>query len=140
MITFDVYGKPQPQGSTKYVGHRNGRPVLISDNPKLKSWRLEVGRCASRLHAAMAKPLSCDSGDAIQIHMVFTFILPKAAKGRVHHTVKPDLDKLERAVFDSLSGILWHDDAQVVSVYGTKKYGPKEGVHITVKVVKQGDY
>lgn len=32
----------------------------------------------------------------------------------VYPTIKPDLDKLDRAIFDALTGIVYRDDAQVV--------------------------
>jgi Holliday junction resolvase RusA-like endonuclease len=33
------------------------------------------------------------------------------------------VDKLCRAVLDALTGILYHDDAQVVSLNASKRYG-----------------
>jgi hypothetical protein len=46
---------------------------------------------------------------------------------RVHewtpeHVVKPDLDKLVRAVGDALTGILYRDDAQIVSLNASKRF------------------
>ncbi len=49
-------------------------------------------------------------------------------------TVKPDLDKLVRAIMDSLSSVVWRDDAQVAQVRATKLYDDigRLGVEITV--------
>jgi len=38
------------------------------------------------------------------------------------HTVRPDIDKLSRAVLDALKGIAWLDDSQVVQKHVTKRY------------------
>ncbi len=40
----------------------------------------------------------------------------------MHHTKKPDLDKLARALKDALKGVLYHDDAQVVVLLARKVY------------------
>ena len=51
------------------------------------------------------------------------------------HTTKPDLDKLTRAVLDSLTGIVYLDDSQVVKFTHLFKAYEEEataGVHITV--------
>ena len=57
---------------------------------------------------------------------------PKSRKGRFWKTQRPDLDKLIRALGDSLSGICFEDDSQVAMVYAAKIFGPCE--KITAKV------
>jgi crossover junction endodeoxyribonuclease RusA len=50
--------------------------------------------------------------------------------------VRPDLDKLVRAVLDALSEAgVWRDDAQVVSVVARKAYGSAPG--LTVEIVRR---
>ena len=34
---------------------------------------------------------------------------------------RPDIDKLERAILDSLTGVIWEDDSQVIKVYKHKR-------------------
>ena len=135
-ITFTAYLKPQPQGSMKYRGHRKGKPLLTSDNAALKGMRDLLGWAArdamekSRLALPMAK-----KHVAVEVVIEFTFTRPASAKKREQMIVKPDLDKLARAAFDSCTGILWHDDAQVVSATISKVYGPQEQVHISARVM-----
>jgi hypothetical protein len=38
------------------------------------------------------------------------------------HVKAPDLDKLARSVFDALTRVVFHDDAQVVDLVATKRY------------------
>ena len=68
------------------------------------------------------------------------FILPipaswskkrKAAPGP--HTSRPDLDNLAKLVLDSCNGILWEDDAQLVTISVGKRYGKQPGVELKVK-------
>ncbi len=60
---------------------------------------------------------------------------PSIPKKRTAHVVKPDADKLVRAVTDSMTGIVFADDAQVVRVIAEKHYGSPERTEITVKAI-----
>jgi Holliday junction resolvase RusA-like endonuclease len=58
------------------------------------------------------------------------------------HIVKPDLDKLVRAILDSGTvGLVWRDDAQVVRLTATKNYVQTSGAEampgVRVKVWKE---
>ncbi len=59
-------------------------------------------------------------------------LLPSA---RPHPSVKPDCLKLARGLEDSLSGIVWKDDAQIVDEHIVKTYGEPARCEITVAVV-----
>lgn len=52
-----------------------------------------------------------------------------------------DLDKLERAVLDGLTGIAFADDSEVAGLYGSKHYLPTrdgvEGVHVTIREAEE---
>ena len=50
---------------------------------------------------------------------------------------KPDLDNLAKILSDPLSGIVYHDDAQVVRLVLEKKWG--ELSHVAVRVFGMGD-
>lgn len=75
----------------------------------------------------------------IPLHVAIHFFLtkPKSAKKRVSHTVKPDLDNLTKLVLDSLNKIMWHDDAQIVSLYSEKAYDSPARIEIEVNEVQQ---
>lgn len=48
---------------------------------------------------------------------------------------KPDVDKLTRAVFDAMTGIVWHDDSQVVETNVRKRYADPGEVCGTMVIV-----
>jgi crossover junction endodeoxyribonuclease RusA len=130
-----VPGRPAPQGSVRAVVHRSTqRAVVIKDNNETqKSWRTTVGWYAAQ--AWNDGPI----GGAVSV--VLQFVMPRpstAPKRSTPAAVKrPDLDKLQRAVFDALSGIVWRDDSQVVDVHATKRLAELDetpGVHIAVAV------
>ncbi len=127
MIRFTVYGKPQPQGSTRAFV-KNGRAIVTSDNKNLKPWRQQISDTAFIEFGAI--PYAGDGQEAIAIDLRFYFQAPK--KRRMMPTVKPDLDKLIRAILDSLTGIAYRDDSQVVEVTARKFYSLTPHVEITV--------
>jgi Holliday junction resolvase RusA-like endonuclease len=134
-IAFTVYGKSEPQGSSKafIVG---GKARITSANSKLKPFRSEVTRVA--IEAVKGKAPSCVGPlfvhhEAVKASLIFYFRRPSSIpKRRDHYVVKPDIDKLCRAICDGLTGVVWHDDAQVVSMFAVKKYGDVERVEIFV--------
>jgi crossover junction endodeoxyribonuclease RusA len=61
--------------------------------------------------------------EAVRVTLAFYLPRPQSLPKRVTAHVKaPDLDKLTRAVFDALTGVVFHDDAQVVDLVATKRY------------------
>lgn len=130
MFEFTVLGKTATKGSTRsFVSRKTGKVVTLADNKHLASWTRMAEYEARRAGAEYApKP------QAVQVHVCFQFLRPTSGKGRtrVDHTVKPDIDKLLRAVLDALTGVAYEDDSQVVSVIATKSYGTHEECFVRV--------
>jgi Holliday junction resolvase RusA-like endonuclease len=125
-IVFFVAGEPQPQGSTKsFYVKRINKVVTTHGNKDTKAWRARIANEAQR--ANEARNLSFYSGDCnhgYKVTCVFTFTKPKSApKRRNLNTKRPDLDKLVRAVLDGLTNVIIPDDAQVVEIAASKRYG-----------------
>jgi crossover junction endodeoxyribonuclease RusA len=114
VITFHVPGVPAPQGSG--TARSSGRKHWVdtgAHDPKkpLGQWRALVSLAA---HQAMAgrPPIA----GPVVVAAIFTMPRPKSyPKKRWAATSKPDKDKLERAMLDSMSKIVFVDDSQVVS-------------------------
>ena len=127
-VPFFVAGVPVPQGSkTGYVV--KGRAVLVDANKdELKPWRAEVARVA---RASWADRPRLEG--AVRISATFVFARPKSVS-RPFPSVKPDLDKLLRAICDGITdaGVVWRDDAQVVQAFTDKFYGAAPGVHVVI--------
>jgi Holliday junction resolvase RusA-like endonuclease len=135
-LDFIVEEKGQSQGSMKGF-HRAGVVKLTSDNPSLKAFRLNVGWSALRKMQELT-PNRPMFGHHVPVRVMATFVFvrpPTAPKKRTEHVVKPDVDKLLRAVFDSLSGVAISDDAQIVQVFAKKEYGPEAYVRIVIEAV-----
>ena len=58
-----------------------------------------------------------------------------SATKRYYPTVKPDIDNYQKMIFDGLNGLIWEDDAQIVSV-DAEKYYSDAASWLTVDVVE----
>lgn len=138
-ITIVCYGKPQPQGSSRaFMPKGWTRPVITSANKGLKSFRQELSSAALEARAKIgADDIIFGKHEAVEVTFAFFFQRPPSApKSRVFPTTKPDADKLCRSVNDSLTGIIFHDDSQVVKMSAHKFYGSPERVELTVREYK----
>lgn len=129
-VTFHVPGIPISQGSHKAF-MRGKRAVIVDDNAvKLKPWRLAVAKAAD--WAAAGRSFDCP------VSVGYEFVMPRPQRPRFAlMAVKPDLDKLQRAINDGMqdAGLL-SDDSRIWEVtYARKRYvvpGEEPGAIITV--------
>lgn len=140
-ITFFVPGTPIPKGSMNgRVTRAKGRPIAMvydQQGRKLKNWQ-EAIKWAAIAHRRA--PVT-EARQAFRIRLVFQFPRPKnqltsrgkrTVKFRPLPTVKPDVDKLTRAVLDALSGTIYKDDAQVTTITARKTYHETPGAWIQI--------
>ena len=122
--TITVLGEPRPKGSVDTYG--KGAPVVHRNKDwertihweALKQWRL--------LNQAVI------TAGAIGLRLTFHLSRGKTVR-RETPWVRPDIDKLERAVLDGLTGVVFKDDAQVTRIVAVKRYADTEpGVVIEV--------
>jgi len=145
-ITFIVRGIPKPAGSKrgfaiKKGGAYTGRVAIMDACKGSKDWKQDVKQAA--LAVAPEVPIT----HALQLTL--TFLLPRP-KGHYrsgknsatlrddapqYPTKKPDTTKLIRGVEDALTGIIWADDAQIVSQHGHKRFSPFAGVEVLIQEV-----
>ena len=118
MIQFRVYGEPAPQGSKTIMRGR-----LVETSKKLPAWRKAVKEAADQVDFYTESD--------VDVLIIFFLKKPKTSK-RQRPSVKPDIDKLIRAVGDSLSGSVIKDDAQIVTIGARKEYADEPGALITV--------
>lgn len=128
MITFTVTGTPKAQGS-KILQTAGGKTWLREADATLPGWRDNIrakAREAMKL-SLLAPGTILDTAVAVEI--VFYFKRPKSvSKNRAFPHVKPDIDKLARAVLDSMTGVVYTDDGRVVDLAVRKAYAHVEGV------------
>lgn len=127
LSTFVIPGRCPTKGSTKSFAHpKTGKIVTLPMNASLKQWTVDA-----RWQARAAKVPMIYKPHGVSMSVVIEFVKPKTAK-QTTPTVRPDIDKLLRAVLDALTNVAYQDDSQVVSVTTAKVYGPLERVVVTV--------
>lgn len=135
-ICFTVHARPQPQGSTRAFTPKGWkRPIITTDNAKLKPYREQVARMAIAEAQQQGWPMA-PRGTAIRIHFCFYLARPVSLPKKISaHTRKPDASKLLRATEDALTGILYEDDSQITAALVEKSYGLPERVEICVETI-----
>jgi crossover junction endodeoxyribonuclease RusA len=120
-LAISVDGIPQPQGSMRLFKDGAGNAYLTSANSGLGKWRAAIVQAVK------------DEDDQFNLtgpaHISVDFFLPKPPTvKRLFPSVKPDVDKLLRAVFDALeaSGAL-SSDAIICGVEAKKHYAGASG-------------
>ncbi|MDX5526134.1 RusA family crossover junction endodeoxyribonuclease [Streptomyces sp. DE06-01C] len=131
-LTIVVHGRPAPQGSKRYAGHRlnsaSGRmsAVLVEQSKRVKPWRALVTAATQQViatggarYAPLDGPLAAD--------ITFTVLKPTSApkRRRTWPTTRHsgDLDKLLRSTFDGIAdgnGVV--DDSRIIRVTATKTF------------------
>jgi Holliday junction resolvase RusA-like endonuclease len=141
-INFIVYGDAKPAGSKRAFALRKngvltGRVAVTDANPKSKNWKQEVAHAARQAYSGelLDGPLC--------VSMRFYRVRPKGhygatglnSKGRSSKapTSKPDVLKLARGVEDACTGIVWRDDAQIVSELISKDWGETARCEVTIE-------
>ena len=128
-VILSVVGDPASQGSHAIM---QGRIVQVNSK-KHKAWRNAITQTALATLPADWEPIDepCE--------LIVNFYMPKPASvKRSLPTVSPDLDKLIRAVGDSLtdSGVVV-DDSRIVRISARKLYaiGIEPGANIEVRTL-----
>lgn len=131
-VQFTVLGAAAAKGNMKAFPFKRTDGSLgaaTTEGTKgSKEWQIAVRNAAQQ---------QCEGkffDGAVRLGIVFFLPRPQSLPARVkHHTKKPDVDKLVRAVKDALKGVLWHDDAQVIHLVATKAYATTQP-HVRIVV------
>ena len=121
-VSFTVRGDAQTQGNLRRGRHGG----LYESNPRLEHWRSLIASEGGRAMNGRG-PIR----DDVRLHVLFVFSRPKghwttkgvlSAEGRRKARPPKDIDKLLRAVLDSLTSVVLLDDGQVAEVDAKKDY------------------
>ena len=143
IITFTVLGSAATKGRMKPIpGMKHG--MTYSNAEKLAAWTADIKvavltQCGNR---------GAPTQEAVHIGVCWHVARPKWhwCTGRNVGKIKPraplhptskrtgDVDKLARALLDALTGIVYVDDSQVVTLNACKRYAIDTGPQMAVTV------
>lgn len=135
LITFEIPGPPVGKGRARVA--RRGRFTTMYTPEKTASYESLVAMSAHQAMQGRAMLL-----DAVAVTLDIRVPIPAswsqkkqaaAIAGQIRPTTKPDIDNVEKAIFDGLNGVAWKDDVQVVRVTKEKRYAPAPGVAVTIR-------
>lgn len=134
-IQFHVPGNPVAKGRPRFA--RRGNFVSTYTPAKTKDYEAKVRGLAMEAMQGRS-PLDTPIVAVIKILMPVPASYSKARRQacldtREMPTKKPDWDNVAKAITDSLNGIVYVDDCQIVSVYITKRYSSEAGVDVTIR-------
>lgn len=128
-----IEGKPEPQLRPR--ARRTGKGVMLYDPKKTKDYKNYVEMSAKQQWNK--KPLE----NALEVNIDIYRQIPKSTskkrrrlknERKIRPIVKPDIDNYTKGILDSLNGIVWKDDSQVVSLIANKYYSDNPRVEIEV--------
>jgi Holliday junction resolvase RusA-like endonuclease len=134
-ITFTIPGQPIAKGRARSC-LRNGH--IAHYTPE------KTARYENLVRLAAQQAMNGQSPIESAIALIVRAFLPipvswslkkqrAAAVGEVTPTRRPDLDNIVKAIKDGANGVAWKDDAQVVDVQASKRYGtPRVEVEVRV--------
>jgi Holliday junction resolvase RusA-like endonuclease len=119
-------------GKTWHAGpylDNSDRATKTRKSGSLKRWKQAInGEAKVEMWARGTEAIE----GPVSVELVFYMPAPKRRNARP--AVKPDVDKLARAVLDGLTGSAFADDGQVVELKASKRYAdlehPRTGVQI----------
>lgn len=134
IFTFEIVGEPQGKGRPRFS--TRGGFVKTYTPEKTASYENFVKVCY--LNKYKGQKLD---GEIIA-EIIAYFSIPKsfskkkrvqAIEGKIMPTKKPDTDNIAKTILDSLNGIAFEDDKQVVALLVKKIYGEEAKVVVTLK-------
>jgi Holliday junction resolvase RusA-like endonuclease len=120
-VRIEVPGVPVPKGRPRFGRGRVYTPA------KTKAYETVVALKAKEAMKGQ-HPVDCAVGVSVMAYM------PAPKKGSPGmHVSKPDLDNLVKAALDSVRGIVFADDSQIISLIAFKSYDPDPRLVLFVK-------
>ena len=131
--SFVIIGEPRGKGRPRFT--RDGHTYTDSET---RAYEKKVRQSfISAYHRFEPFP----KGEPIRAMITAYYAIPKSeskikrelmATGYIRPTKKPDTDNIAKIVLDSLNGLAYHDDAQVVTCEVRKYYGVEPRVEVFI--------
>lgn len=121
-IAFSVPGDPVPQPRPRVSTRGGFARAYVPKQHAVHAYRQAVAAAARAAGAGV-------HGEPVEVVIDFVFARPQShlrksgVKPDAPRFPRQDADNLTKAVLDSLNGVAWEDDSQVIRLVVSKSYG-----------------
>lgn len=133
-MNFTIYGEPKAKGRPRFAKRGNfvstytpketldyENLIKISYSTQVENKEVLQGEIIAIVSAYFSIPKSTSKKKSIQM-----------LTGEIRPTKKPDCDNIAKTVLDSLNGIAYRDDSQIVSLFVYKYYSDEPRVEVEI--------
>lgn len=129
---FKIQGEPTGKGRPRFT--KQGRTYTPKETVTYENW---VKLCFKE-----AYPYATPTGERLRVHIEAYFTIPKSYSKKRRNacmdssespTKKPDCDNIAKIILDSLNGIAYLDDKQVVQLDVKKHYSDEPCVVVRIE-------
>lgn len=132
-IVFEVPGEPRGKGRPRF----NRQTGITYTDSETRSYEKKI----MAYYRQQMNGFRWPDGTFVSVAVTAVYPIPKSAtkasvaaiqEGKILPKKKPDIDNILKVVLDSLNGIAYKDDSQVVTVTGQKVYGQEPKLIIEI--------
>jgi len=149
IVAFRVNGDPRPKGSKTTGVTKNGARYVRESNPHTMAWVQAIKDESKSVmgHNGQTHNARPPLAGPVKVKFIFWMKRPKShftSRGELKwdapnwHAIRPDGDKLARAVLDGLQPFVLKDDSQAADIQVVKHYcpvGQEPSVYIEVREI-----
>lgn len=126
--------KPTPKGRPRFARYGKKRFVKAYTPKKTQEYEKKI----ADYFKEQPQSFKFEKDIPVAVNLVFGMPIPKSTpkshkeamiEGIIKHTKRGDVDNLAKAVLDSLNGLAWEDDSQIVRLSITKEYAREPYVY-----------
>lgn len=137
MIDFIVYTKVKPKQSFKYsYGGQKYTPKDVKDYAKLIQLEFKKSYPNWQIKNFINTPLLVEIIIGLKVPKYFNKKdKQKALEDKIRPLKRPDVDNCSKAILDSLNGVVYPDDKQIVELTVKKYYANVDFITIIINSV-----
>ena len=140
-MIYQIAVQIEPMAQSRPRFARRGRGVIAYEKKEMKAWRVECSKLIKKnfkTEELIEGPLKIDVVFYIQPPKYISSkrkLREKLEAEEIFCSKKPDIDNFLKALLDSMTGIVFKDDGQVVECRARKLYSLEPRIKFTIKEI-----